>query len=256
MSTQRLVDSCFWDDSYIVTLDPCEKLLFLYLLTNPLTNIAGVYEVSMKRIAFDTGFEQDTVKRILTRFERDGRCIYRDGWIAMRNWLKHQRVNPSVEKGIERSLAGVPKALAGYVKGQSVTDCIQDALPNLTKLNLTQLNGVSTDCHNGAGLHKAVQDAFVAKHGEFSDYAKEGMSIKRLIAKAEKAFPTDPSAFLRELLAAFWALKQSGDKFWSSQPFLPSALNASGIYDRVCEKLRASAPVDAETAEAMKGVFK
>ena len=115
MSTQRLVDSCFWDDSYIVTLDPSEKLVFLYLLTNPLTSICGVYEIGIRRIAFDTGYQADTVQHVLQRFERDGRCLYRDGWIGMRNWLKHQRVNPSVQKGIERGLAAAPAELRQYV---------------------------------------------------------------------------------------------------------------------------------------------
>ena len=44
MSKQRSVDTCFWDDRYITQLDPSEKLLFLYLLTNTLTNICGVYQ--------------------------------------------------------------------------------------------------------------------------------------------------------------------------------------------------------------------
>ena len=39
----RYIKTKFWDDSYIIELNPHEKLLFLYLITNPLTNIAGVY---------------------------------------------------------------------------------------------------------------------------------------------------------------------------------------------------------------------
>lgn len=104
-------------------------------------------------------------------------------------------------------------------------------------------------------LFRAIQSAFEAKHGAFSDYGKEGKAIKGLIAKAQKAFPSDPAGFIRQLMTAFWTLKAGGDSFWSSQPFTPSALNASGIYDRVCEKLRTAAPVDAEMAEAIEGVF-
>lgn len=118
MSKQRLVDTCFWDDGYIILLDPSEKLLFLYLLTNPLTAVCGVYEISMRRLAFDTGFEADTVKRILDRFERDNRCIYRDGWIAMRNWIKHQIPgSPKIQRGIEIQLEKVPEAMKNYVTG-------------------------------------------------------------------------------------------------------------------------------------------
>lgn len=141
MSTQRLVDCRFWDDSYIISLDPSEKLVFLYLLTNPLSNIAGVYELSTKRIGFDTGFDQDTVKRILERFQRDEKCIYRDGWIAMRNWIKHQQVNPNVRKGISRVLSAVPQDLASYVMRKPLEALPKDSLLNLTQPNLTQPSG-------------------------------------------------------------------------------------------------------------------
>ena len=130
MSKQRLVDTCFWDDGYIIKLDPSEKLLFLYLLTNPLTAICGVYEINIRRIAFDTGFEADTVQRILSRFERDRRCIYRDGWIAMRNWIRHQNPgSPKVQRGIEIQLKKVPEELSKYATGYDI-DTLSHLNPN------------------------------------------------------------------------------------------------------------------------------
>ena len=69
MAKERYINTKFWDDSYIVKLDPIEKLLFIYLLTNPLTNICGIYEVSLRRIAFDTGIEEEVILTLLRRFE-------------------------------------------------------------------------------------------------------------------------------------------------------------------------------------------
>lgn len=140
MSRQRLVETCFWDDSYIIKLDPSEKLLFLYLLTNPLTTICGIYEISIRRIAFDTGFEADTVQRILGRFERDNRCIYRNGWLAMRNWIKHQTEAPGVQKGIELQLARVPEDLATYVQSQEGVEPPLDRVTGTSNLNLIESN--------------------------------------------------------------------------------------------------------------------
>jgi len=37
---KRYISTKFWDDEFIVNLDPIEKLLFMYFLTNPLTNVA------------------------------------------------------------------------------------------------------------------------------------------------------------------------------------------------------------------------
>ena len=133
MSKQRLIDTRFWDDSYVLTLDPSEKLVFLYLLTNPLTAICGVYEVALRRIAFDTGFDADTVTRILGRLERDGRCVYRDGWVALRNWLKYQRINhPRIAAGIWRALNKAPPDLRQYVEN-TVPEFVQHPRANMKR---------------------------------------------------------------------------------------------------------------------------
>jgi len=272
VSKQRIVDTCFWDDGYIAKLDPSEKLLFLYLLTNPLTTICGVYQIELRRIAFDTGFDPDTVTRMLIRLERDGKCSYREGWIALRNWIKHQRIrNRNVRRGIDRELSAVPPEFADWVQGGKLPShskslrvtpshiAPNSTKPNSTKPNLTRPNlavAAKPATPDPFSLHRAIQEAFESKHGAFSDYGKEGAAIKRLIAKASKSFPADPESFLRELLETFWQLKESGDRFWGEQPFTPSALNASGIYDRVCERMRASTPTDAATAQAIEGVFK
>lgn len=119
MKKHRLVDTCFWDDSYITSLGPSEKLIFMYLLTNPLTNICGVYQIQVKRIAFDTGLDIDIVTTTLGIFERDGKCVYRNGWIGIKNWLKHQNRSPKIESGIKAQFEDVPKELASYVQGSN-----------------------------------------------------------------------------------------------------------------------------------------
>jgi len=44
-----------WTDSFIQGLSPEDKLLFIYLWTNKHCNQAGLYEITLKTIAFDTG---------------------------------------------------------------------------------------------------------------------------------------------------------------------------------------------------------
>jgi hypothetical protein len=68
MAKLRSVNTKFWDDNYIIKLKPIEKLLFLYFLTNPLTDICGAYEISKARISFDTGINLDLLETILERF--------------------------------------------------------------------------------------------------------------------------------------------------------------------------------------------
>lgn len=115
MSKNRYVDTKFWDDTFIAQCDPIEKLLFLYFLTNPLTNISGIYEIMLKRIAFDTGIDKEMVLKILERFEKSDKMKYKDGWIALANFIEHQKLNPSIEKGIKKEWGKAPEPLKKWV---------------------------------------------------------------------------------------------------------------------------------------------
>lgn len=104
-------------------------------------------------------------------------------------------------------------------------------------------------------LYHAVKEAFLSKNGgTFTNWGKEGKSIKQLVEKAEARAPDAPEAFLEQIITQFWRLKQSRDRFWKEQPFLPSALNASGIFDRVLEHFREDEPNE-EYSRILQEVF-
>ena len=128
MSKSRYIDTCFWDDPYTSNLDPRAKLLYLYLLTNTLTNIAGVYEIQTKRIAFDTGFKPDAVDKMMSQFADDGKIYYDGQWLAIRNFIKHQRPNPKVKKGIEVILETVPAQIKRWLENPVSTIVNNDRL--------------------------------------------------------------------------------------------------------------------------------
>lgn len=111
MSKKRMIDTRFWIDDYISNLDPSEKLLFLYFLTNPYTDICGVYEIPLKHVALESGLDREMVLKILDRFSRDGKIFYENGWVAIKNFTKHQQKNPKVEIGISIGLSKAPKIL-------------------------------------------------------------------------------------------------------------------------------------------------
>ena len=97
MSKLRSVNTHFWNDNYIIDLDPIEKLLFLYLLTNPATNMLGIYEIHLRRISFDTGIDKDMVLKIFDRFEESQKAKYCDGYVILRNFLRNQSFNANME---------------------------------------------------------------------------------------------------------------------------------------------------------------
>jgi hypothetical protein len=113
MATQRYISTSFWDDAWIQSIDPSEKLMYLYLMTNPLTNIAGIYKITDKRMHDDTGFNIDMVNRILQRFEK-AKKAYRTGeYIIIPSWPRHQkwREKQTIESGIRKIISELPKSI-------------------------------------------------------------------------------------------------------------------------------------------------
>jgi len=137
MATQRYISTSFWDDEWISTLNPSEKLMYLYLMTNPLTNIAGVYKLSVRRISFDTGFNKDTVNIIIDKFEIDGKVYQHGEYIIIPSWPKHQKwqSRPKIKSGIEAILKELPGDVlqktidAGYEFPISKSEIPHDVLP-------------------------------------------------------------------------------------------------------------------------------
>lgn len=69
MAIYRNVIMSFWTDSKVVDdFTPEDKFFYLYLITNPHTNLCGCYEVSLKQMANETGYNEDTIKRLIERF--------------------------------------------------------------------------------------------------------------------------------------------------------------------------------------------
>lgn len=117
MDKSRTVNTKFWTDSYIENLNPSEKLLFLYLLTNPYTNILGIYEVSRKRIKFETDLNDETVRKALERFEKDRKVICYNDWIMIPNFLNHQKLNTNMKKGVVSIFNELPQWLQNKILG-------------------------------------------------------------------------------------------------------------------------------------------
>ena len=101
----------FWVDSYIARLSTNEKLAFLYLLTTPLANISGVYQMPMRNAIFDTGLEREDFITAINRFEADGKIVRHGDWIGIVNFAKHQKPNPNVRIGIAKELGKAPREL-------------------------------------------------------------------------------------------------------------------------------------------------
>ena len=120
MAKQRYIDTRFWHDSWVVNLDPIERLVYLYLLTNDKTSICGVYEIPVRMIAFETGLDKEITEKILKRFEKEKKIKYEGEWVAIKNFLKYQAThNPKIQAGINYELTHCPESLVNWIESKN-----------------------------------------------------------------------------------------------------------------------------------------
>jgi uncharacterized phage protein (TIGR02220 family) len=115
MAKLRSVNTKFWDDPFITELNPTEKLLFLYLITNSLTNLLGIYEISERKISFDTGMDIKTVRKGLERFGMVRKAFFVENYIILPNWLKNQKLNANMKVAVEKEFNLLPEWLRNKV---------------------------------------------------------------------------------------------------------------------------------------------
>jgi hypothetical protein len=217
INKRRYINTKFWNDTYVSDLDPIEKLLFIYFLTNEHTNISGVYEVPLKVIALETGIDRTMVEKILPRLS--DKVGYIGGLVVVKNFLKHQetkseqtikgilncwteigveKIKNLIEKGVYdisdseiegvyRGHIGVPKYLDSNLDldSNSSEEASQE-IPVLIK----SFEGINSACKNFYGnttQRKACQDLI-----DTHSFEKVKSIIENTLPKTNKMqyFPT------------------------------------------------------------------
>ena len=79
-----------WTDPFIQSLSPEAKLLFIYLWTNKHCNQAGLYEISLKTMAFDTGLSIEALPSLLSQLEPKVSWSMEQNLVWVKHFLKRQ----------------------------------------------------------------------------------------------------------------------------------------------------------------------
>jgi DnaD/phage-associated family protein len=95
MAKYRQVHTTFWNDSFVLDLTPEEKYFYLYLMTNDQTTQCGIYELPKRIIEMQTGYNRETVDKLLARFEEYEKVKYHEPTkeVFMTNWAKYNWIN-------------------------------------------------------------------------------------------------------------------------------------------------------------------
>ena len=124
MATYRTIRMSFWNDPAIESLPPGDKLLYLYLFTCPHANNLGVLSVSVRKMAFETGLDEDAIRRGLAAFEPSGRIMRDGGHVWVCGFIRHQC---STSPKILTSL----RALFPTVESAAIRAAILERYPHL-----------------------------------------------------------------------------------------------------------------------------
>lgn len=111
MSKLRSINTIIWSDPWFELLEPSAKLLFIYLVTNEKTNMLGVYEISIRKVSFETGIKQSEIERYLKEFELSKKIKYAENRVLLLNFLKHQNYNFNMMKSAIRTYKNLPLSL-------------------------------------------------------------------------------------------------------------------------------------------------
>lgn len=165
-------------------------------------------------------------------------------YIEICNWLSHQKIDhPSASKfpapptiredsrGFEsdsRKLAldqGEDQGSRNKDQGTDTKSARDEPPPSppTSPQPPAILKSVSGD------LYANLQAGFLAQHGgRFTNPGAEAYGVRAIIDYTGGSVDD-----LEIMIATFYRLTKSQDKFWSRQPFLPSTLAKPGIWDRV-----------------------
>jgi len=110
MAVYRNVQVNFWQDDFVLDLTPEERYFYIYLLTCSKTTQCGIYPLPKRLAEMETGYNRETVEKLLQRFVEYGKILYdaETKELYILNWLRYNPVtNTNMEKCVLRELKTV-----------------------------------------------------------------------------------------------------------------------------------------------------
>ena len=158
MALYRTISLSFWTDTKIADeFTPEDRYFYLYLFTNPHTNLAGCYEVGINQMSNETGYSKDSVERLLKRFSEIHKVAHYSNStkeVLLVNWHKYNWTSSEkYRKPLEKEINGIKnpdfrKYLLDVFNGETDkrygidTICIDT--PNTNTITITDTKVIDT----------------------------------------------------------------------------------------------------------------
>ena len=266
MAIYRNIQMSFWTDPKVADdFTPEDRYFYLYLFTNPHTNLCGCYKISKRQMASETGYSQDTIERLIDRFSsvhkvmqycKETKEILLFNWHKY-NWTKSEKfvkpllseINNVKNDVFKRFLTDLVEkkdtVSIPYAYGMDTTDTVYiDNNISPSNNNLVSITKYTTDSKlNILLIEKPYSEEFKHSIGEWLQY------------KSEKRQTYKPMGFKQFLGAIDNNLKKYSENQITDLMHLCMERNYQGlIWELMKEVVKADDRHDRE-AETGEGIY-
>lgn len=164
MAIYRTVQTSFWTDRKVdEDFTPEDKYFYLYLFTNPHTNLTGCYELGIKQASYEMGYNKDTIERLIKRFREVHKIIdycEETNEILVINWHKYNwNKSQDFLKGLDKQIEKVKnKKFKQYLKDLRTNDetIYRQSIDGLEITVTDTVTDIVADTKHKYGLYKNV----------------------------------------------------------------------------------------------------
>lgn len=119
MAGYRQIHTQIWKDEWFIELKPDEKFLFIYLFSNELSSISGLYKIPIRVMHNETGIPIERIEEIVSRFIADEKIQYESGTVWIKNmWRYHKNASARTQIKVWNDINSIPDCIVKR-------DCIQ-----------------------------------------------------------------------------------------------------------------------------------
>lgn len=217
MALYRTLSISFWTDSKITDdFTPEDRYFYLYLLTNPHTNLSGCYEISIKQIANETGYSTDVVNNLIVRFTNFHNviryCVQTKEMFLLNwqkyNWTKSAKYRLALGKEIQKIKttefkeylekiyngeeveSEIDTVSIPYAYGSDTSNTITNTI-TITNANANAVTVANANANANAGEKKPTRH----KYGEYNNVLLTDEDYEKLVNE----FPNDYQSRIENL---------------------------------------------------------
>lgn len=88
----RQIQARFWDDGFIQEATWQSRYVFIYLCTCLPINMSGIFQLTDKKIIFETGLSKEDFDIAKEELSTNKKVIFHDGWVFVVNAFKNCKV--------------------------------------------------------------------------------------------------------------------------------------------------------------------